>query len=232
MYLICSPCLYLMVYVQLVTFGIMTNNHVSNQSSPHLIMFSIDGISVNKWRMYLIILSHIEPSAKNALSIRLFSQQNVHTARFCQSVCLTSDPPESLPGPRLASIGSLDYQGVQPRKQARLPGWGGRCWAGPSVTGQRMMVYLLFVSGTILFSKCAVATGQRSPSIRHALSLSPRSICKINKGEGLRPGSCFDFIIYILFIFYPHTTSMFCWSGWVFVDKRRSCFNHGVFSED
>lgn len=67
------------------------------------------------------------------------------------------------------------------------------------------MAYLLFVSGTILFSECAVATGQWSPSIRQALSLSPRYICTINKGEGLKPSLCFDFIIYILFtLCSPH----------------------------
>lgn len=71
------------------------------------------------------------------------------------------------------------------------------------------MAYLLFVSGTILFCKCAVATGQQSSSIRQALSLSPRYICTINKGEGLWPGSCFDFITYILFILYPRNDSPF-----------------------
>ena len=71
------------------------------------------------------------------------------------------------------------------------------------------MAYLLFVSTTILFCKCAVATVQRCPSIRQALSLSPRYIYTINKGEGLRSDSCFDFIIFILFILCPPHTIPF-----------------------
>lgn len=73
----------------------------------------------------------------------------------------------------------------------------------------RNMAYLLFVSGKRLFWKCAVATGHRSSSISEALSLSLRYICTINKGEGLRPSSCFDFVIYIWFILYPHTHNHF-----------------------
>lgn len=75
--------------------------------------------------------------------------------------------------------------------------------------GPRNMAYLVFFLWHDFVLQ--VCCGYRSvePRIRQALSLSPRYICTINKGEGLRPVSCFDFIIYILFILCPPTHNHF-----------------------
>lgn len=149
------------------------------------------------------------PSSRSPASDCLLSWRCTQRDSFYLSICLTLDPPQSWQGPRLAYIYLSHCSGAQTVLRARLTAEGGPCWAGPLSLGPKNMAYLLFVSGMILFCKCAVATGQQSSSIWQALSLSPRYICTINKGEGLRPALCFDFIIYILFISYPHTDNHF-----------------------
>ena len=155
-----------------------------------------------------------EKLAQHIWVMRLFAQQKVHTGRSLSINLFHPWPPRVTARSSISLYLLIQLLGSTDQKTSSA-GWG----RGPPLSralchwGQEIWPICCFFSGPILFCKCAVATGQRSPSIRQALSLSTRYICTINKGEGLGPGLCFDFIIYILFILCPPTQNHFL-PGW------------------
>lgn len=106
-------------------------------------------------------------------------------------------------------MGSLHIHLLYPRgrKQTLSPlsGRGDEEEEGPQLQtpgllsmNHRNMAYLMFFSSTLLFCKCAVATGQWCPSIRSPLSLSLRYISIISKEQDWD----WDIVLTSSFIFY------------------------------
>lgn len=118
---------------------------------------------------------------KHASSVTVARKKKVYSAdtvgREIRPIC-QCDSPRDLPqvgqGPPFPQLFYFGYGQHWPASHAD---W---IWI-PLSLQPRKIAYLLFVSDTILFCKCAVATGQRSPLHETTLSLSPRYICTINK---------------------------------------------------
>lgn len=115
------------------------------------------------------------------------------------SMCFTSDPSESQQGPRPAYMCSYKYYGAQGQKACLCYEVGG--W------GETILSPVCLQHDFVLQVCCGYCSAQAC--IRQALSLSPRYICTKNKGEGLQPDCCFDFIIYNFCSLCPHTHRYF-----------------------